>query len=466
MRIYLFLSMLETSPIESIKTIADSIWTNPLNDLKLVPEKFWRSLDNLAKEFNPADITKPGSTLHSMFSKVEIADSNGEKTNAAEVIGALFSVWKRFKKMFEFWKDDESENGEEFDQYEPSELERATASNDQSAAERAYNEYDKSIDRSKRPRGLIWAGPQRNPITKTTLCDKSAREFLSGILGVPVQSIQRSWKDAKTTETLYPPSLKLSSISQVQSYHANNPHAAFAVFMDSKSPYGHAAAAYFQRMPDGRDRLMIYDPYDKSVEWKERGEAFPIEMHSRVSTMRFVPLTMDRSSMTSQVASLVSDGSSNASNIASSWIPLEIKRLGHWEKLPSLSQSDLEEISRMVQAEAWINNTEWQLRVAAVILNRMMSWWEFPRTAMDVLHQRIAGNPSKFQFSPMHDGRINQFKPDQNIIESLKWMIASGKDPSQWALFFQAHNIGMDNWAWRNRRELFTEGKGRHRFFA
>lgn len=50
---------------------------------------------------------------------------------------------------------------------------------------------------------------------------------------------------------------------------------------------------------------------------------------------------------------------------------------------------------------------------------------------MGVLHQRIAGNPGKFQFSPMHDGRINQFNPDQNIIESLKRMIASGKDPSQ-----------------------------------
>jgi hypothetical protein len=445
----------------------NNILENPLKDLDLLPSKLSESLKEMFDQFSPShfgkNIQDTDSAVYWTLSKIEMTDTNGDKTNAAAIVWALFSVWGKLKKIFDF--DSDTENGEELGDYHSSTFESATENGDQSAAERAYNEYDKSIDRSKRPRGLMWVGPQRNPKTWTTLCDKSAREFLSGILGVPVQSIQRSWKDAKTTETLYPPSLKLSSISQVQSYHANNPNAAFAVFMDSKSPYGHAAAAYFQRMPDGRDRLMIYDPYDKSVEWKERGEAFPIEMHSRASTMRFVPLMMDRSSMTSQVASLVSDGSSNASNIASSWIPLEIKRLGHWEKLPSLSQSDLEEISRMVQAEAWINNTEWQLRVAAVILNRMMSWWEFPRTAMGVLHQRIAGNPGKFQFSPMHDGRINQFNPDQNIIESLKRMIASGKDPSQWALFFQAHNIGMDNWVWKNGEQTVTDGKGGNRFF-
>ena len=223
---------------------------------------------------------------------------------------------------------------------------------------------------------------------------------------------------------------------------------------------------------DSWGQLRVYDPYLKpnnSADGRARGEAYLFSQHGRVSSARLYPVSYEPSRLDSNVARLVNTNN-QLSPLPEAQLTrqekqgsLELKRAGDFAKLPSISRKDLEEISRMTQAEAGAGDRAGQLRVAGVIFNRMMSS-EFPNTAHGVLHQKLNPKSDKYQFSPMHDGRFNTFRPDHKIVSDLIAMIESGKNPAQDALYFQARSIGMNNWMGRNRQKILSDNG--HHFFA
>ena len=127
-----------------------------------------------------------------------------------------------------------------------------------------------------------------------------------------------------------------------------------------------------------------------------------------------------------------------------------------------MSDEDYDTLLRIVEAEAGSEDINGRVLVANVIMNRMKSD-DFPNTVTEVVWDNSDGVP---QFSPTHDGRINEVTVSDETKEAVKQAL-KGTDYSEGALFFiqksaaEAHNI---KWFEKDLRKLFKYGV--HEFYT
>lgn len=240
--------------------------------------------------------------IEKILEQIPIDNGNGEKTTALVMITTLMKAFQKIGDIFKMEKWEEVDS--EFDPYQETEFERAVASGDQTKAREAYRQYHDSYHRSWIGIWLMWDGPKI--VGKMTYCDYSARHFLETMFGC--KWVKRSGDRAAATERMYQNDSSVTKLdrSSIEKYHQENPHKVFHVFMEwrkkdaSGQTYGHVAVAYF----DKNGHLMCYDPYYQITSGKERGEAFPIEMHPKYSSMRYYPLDIGQNPHSSAIAAL------------------------------------------------------------------------------------------------------------------------------------------------------------------
>lgn len=132
------------------------------------------------------------------------------------------------------------------------------------------------------------------------------------------------------------------------------------------------------------------------------------------------------------------------------------------ERRISVTQSDYEDLLRIVEAEAGGEDKTGKILVANVVLNRVEDA-QFPDTVSEVIFQCENGTT---QFSPVSDGRFFTVKVSEETIEAVEEAL-DGEDPSGGALYFVARKYvseGKMRWFDQNLTRLFSYGG--HEFFA
>jgi N-acetylmuramoyl-L-alanine amidase len=104
----------------------------------------------------------------------------------------------------------------------------------------------------------------------------------------------------------------------------------------------------------------------------------------------------------------------------------------------SLSSSDFDLMSRIVQAEAGGEPMKGKIAVANVVLNRVHSDG-FPNDIHSVVYQ-------KGQFSPVANGAINN-TPSEDSKQAVREALA-GNDPVGDSLFFWSTSVPKSSWVW------------------
>lgn len=126
-----------------------------------------------------------------------------------------------------------------------------------------------------------------------------------------------------------------------------------------------------------------------------------------------------------------------------------------------ISQKDKEVLLRIVEAEATGQDVTGKLLVANVILNRVNSE-KFPDNVEDVVFQRTG---SKYQFSPIRDGRYYKVKISDTTREAVE-LALYGEDKSQGALYFMSRrHADKGNVSWFDRSLTYLMEYGTHEFF-
>jgi N-acetylmuramoyl-L-alanine amidase len=115
------------------------------------------------------------------------------------------------------------------------------------------------------------------------------------------------------------------------------------------------------------------------------------------------------------------------------------------------SQSEIDILASLVQAEAKGESFEGKIAVAAVVLNRVDDS-RFPNSIREVIYQRG-------QFSPVSNGSINK-RADSESYDAVNQAIR-GYDPTQGAVFFYNPRIAQVNW---NATRPVTTIIGNHTF--
>ena len=123
---------------------------------------------------------------------------------------------------------------------------------------------------------------------------------------------------------------------------------------------------------------------------------------------------------------------------------------------PSISQSDLALLARLVSAESAGEPFEGQVAVAATILNRLKDP-RYPNTIPGIVYQVESG---RYQYSPVLDGRINQ--PASASAYQAVQLALSGWDPSNGANGFYNPAKTTSQWV---RSHPATTVIGGHVFF-
>ncbi|MFD2613113.1 spore cortex-lytic enzyme [Paenibacillus gansuensis] len=124
-----------------------------------------------------------------------------------------------------------------------------------------------------------------------------------------------------------------------------------------------------------------------------------------------------------------------------------------WKKLRkvSVNRHELDQVARMIYAEARGEPYKGKVAVGAVIMNRLSSP-EFPKTVHGVLFQPWA-------FTAVHDGQY-KLKPDyaayQAALDAVK-----GHDPTYNALYYFNPQTATSKWIWTRKQ---TVKIGRHIF--
>jgi N-acetylmuramoyl-L-alanine amidase len=127
-----------------------------------------------------------------------------------------------------------------------------------------------------------------------------------------------------------------------------------------------------------------------------------------------------------------------------------------------VSQEDIDNLMRIVEAEAGCEDLNGKLLVAEVVINRVKSDL-FPDNVTDVIYQR---SNNTTQFSPVSNGRIYSV----NISQDTKTAVYSalrGSDISKGALYFMARKYSEPQnvlWFENNLNFLFTYGN--HDFYS
>lgn len=122
---------------------------------------------------------------------------------------------------------------------------------------------------------------------------------------------------------------------------------------------------------------------------------------------------------------------------------------------------DVENLMRIVQAEAGGEDRTGKLLVANVVINRVKSA-KFPDNITDVVFQR---KQNVTQFSPVSNGTIYQVQISEDTREAV-YSALYGEDVSQGALFFMARKYAKpENAQWFDSNLVYLFSYGGHDFF-
>lgn len=132
------------------------------------------------------------------------------------------------------------------------------------------------------------------------------------------------------------------------------------------------------------------------------------------------------------------------------------------ERKIKVTQSEYENLLRIVEAEAGGEDKVGKMLVANVVLNRVENP-SFPNSINEVIFQE---NEGIAQFSPISDGRFYAVSISEQTVEAVN-AVLQGEDNSQGALYFAARksaNQEYMKWFDNNLKRLFAHGG--HEFFS
>jgi N-acetylmuramoyl-L-alanine amidase len=132
------------------------------------------------------------------------------------------------------------------------------------------------------------------------------------------------------------------------------------------------------------------------------------------------------------------------------------------EYIIEVSESDIESLMRIVEAEAGGEDINGKILVADVVINRVKSS-SFPDTVTEVVYQKTRNIT---QFSPVSNGSINSVTISSDTREAV-YSALCGNDISKGALYFMARKYSEPQsviWFDTNLNFLFTYGN--HDFFS
>lgn len=143
-----------------------------------------------------------------------------------------------------------------------------------------------------------------------------------------------------------------------------------------------------------------------------------------------------------------------------------LERVIHYDTIEpayciSATNEDIENLMRIVQAEAGGEDRMGKLLVANVVINRVKSA-KFPNNITDVVFQR---RQNVTQFSPVSNGTIYQVQISEDTREAV-YSALYGEDVSQGALFFMARKYATpENAQWFDSNLVYLFSYGGHDFF-
>lgn len=127
----------------------------------------------------------------------------------------------------------------------------------------------------------------------------------------------------------------------------------------------------------------------------------------------------------------------------------------------SATKDDIENLMRIVQAEAGGEDKKGKLLVANVVINRVKNA-RFPNNITDVIFQQ---KKNVTQFSPVSNGTIYSVKVSEDTKEVV-YRALYGEDVSEGALFFMARKYANpENEEWFDNNLTYLFSYGGHDFF-
>ena len=127
----------------------------------------------------------------------------------------------------------------------------------------------------------------------------------------------------------------------------------------------------------------------------------------------------------------------------------------------SATKDDIENLMRIVQAEAGGEDKKGKLLVANVVINRVKNA-KFPNNITDVIFQK---KKNVTQFSPVSNGTIYNVKISEDTKDAV-YRALYGEDVSEGALFFMARQYANpENEAWFDNNLTYLFSYGGHDFF-
>lgn len=128
----------------------------------------------------------------------------------------------------------------------------------------------------------------------------------------------------------------------------------------------------------------------------------------------------------------------------------------------SASDSDIETLMKIVEAEAGGEDRRGKLLVANVVINRVKNE-HFPDNITDVVYQKMQ---NVTQFSPVSNGIINEVTVSDETREVV-YSALRGEDASDGALFFMARKYtAPENAEWFDSNLTFLFTYGGHDFYS
>lgn len=127
----------------------------------------------------------------------------------------------------------------------------------------------------------------------------------------------------------------------------------------------------------------------------------------------------------------------------------------------NVTQSEYDNLLRIVEAEAGGEDIIGKMLVANVILNRVEDE-HFPNSINEVIFQSDNGVT---QFSPISDGRFYTVNISKETVEAVN-QVLQGEDNSQGALYFVARKAAdQENMRWFDEELEWLFAYGGHEFF-
>ena len=130
-------------------------------------------------------------------------------------------------------------------------------------------------------------------------------------------------------------------------------------------------------------------------------------------------------------------------------------------RVVTVTQSEYDNLLRIVEAEAGGEDIIGKMLVANVILNRVENE-QFPDSVNEVIFQADNGVT---QFSPISDGRFYSVNVSQETVEAVN-RVLQGEDNSKGALYFVARKAAdQNNMRWFDEELEWLFAYGGHEFF-